>query len=59
MENLEVELERHFGHAGFRSGQRQVVEALLGLVERIPLLAEGLDLSPPQLEGGFLLPLGR
>lgn len=29
MENLEAELERHFGHAGFRSGQRQVVETLL------------------------------
>jgi len=29
IENLEGELERHFGHAGFRSGQRQVVETLL------------------------------
>ena len=37
----------------------EVVETLLGLAEPIPLLAEGLDLSPPQLEGGFLLPLGR
>ena len=37
----------------------QVVEALLGLAERFPLLAEGLGLSPPQLEGGVQLPLGR
>ena len=37
----------------------QVVQALLGLAERFPLLAEGLGLSPPQLEGGVQLPLGR
>ena len=29
IENLEGELERHFGHKGFRSGQRQVVATLL------------------------------
>ena len=29
LENLESELERHFGHKGFRSGQRQVVATLL------------------------------